>query len=89
MDVEPEECDLIEETDDLQGKSGDDTGVDEVAKLGGAEFKLEDPEIPTRIPVPKPYEEEKPLPVSDPPKVKDTILEENLAGELPGFPSQP
>jgi hypothetical protein len=89
IDVEPEEDDTMEEIDDLQGKSGDDTGVDDVAELGGEELNLEDPEIPARIQVPKPHEEEKPLPVSDPPKVKDTLLEENLAGELPDFPEFP
>jgi hypothetical protein len=89
MDVEPEEDDTTQDLDDLKGKSGDDTGVDDVSDLGGEELELEGTEIPRRVPVIRGGEEEQPLPMSDPPKVKDTILEESLTGELPDFPGQP
>ena len=89
MDVDPGEDDTMEEIDDLKGKSGDDTGVDDVAKLGEKELKLERMERPERIRVPRPYEEYKPLPKSDPPMVEEAVLEESLAGELPDFPSKP
>jgi hypothetical protein len=33
--------------------------------------------------------QEKSLPVPDPPKIRETVMEETLAGELPDFPGQP
>jgi hypothetical protein len=89
LDVEPDEEDTMEETDDLSGKSGDDTGVGDVAGLGEKELKLERTKGPERIRVRKPYEEEKPIPTLDSARVGEAVLEESLVGELPGFPSNP
>jgi hypothetical protein len=82
LDVTPEEGTDMQDDDGLGSKAGDDAGVDDVAELGGEELNLEGMEIP-------PPDIEKPLPVPDPPKVKDTVLEGNLAGELPNFPITP
>jgi hypothetical protein len=89
FDVDPEEGDTWDKEDDLMGKAGDDTGVDAVAELGGVELDLEGPDIPRRAPLISRGGPEKPLPVPDPPKIKEAILEENLIVELPGFPPDP
>lgn len=89
MDVEPEDDEALEKETDLSGETFDDTGVDDVAELGGEDLNLEGMDMPRRIPFIQGGEEEKPLPVPDPPKVKDSISEESLAGELPDFPQRP
>jgi hypothetical protein len=89
MDVEPIEGDTTEEIDTLEGKGGDDTGVDDVAGLGEKQLKLERIERPEEIRVPTPYEEDKPLPKSDLPMFEAAVLEESPVGELPDFPSKP
>jgi len=98
LSVTPEAASEAMEINDLAGKIGDDTGVDEVAPIGEKELQLEAPKTygkkPVKMSVKMPVVakdefQEKPLPVPDPPKIRETIMEETLAGELPEFPGQP
>ncbi|MEJ2096931.1 MAG: FecR domain-containing protein [Deltaproteobacteria bacterium] len=94
LNVTPEAAFEAVELNDLAGKIGDDTGVGKVGPIGGAELALEAPEkqdkTPVKIPVVGKDEfQEKILPVPIPPEIRESIMEETPAGELPDFPNKP